>query len=219
MNKFIAIEGVDGTGKATQTKLLKEYLESKGNQVATFSFPRYGEPSARLVEAYLQGELGTEQEVGPYAASMCYAIDRFKASDDIRKALEQGKFVICDRYVGSNMAHQGQKIHDKKERLKYFDWNIEQEFDVLNIPKPDISIVLTLDPEIAQKFAATEDKSGKGKDIHDSNIEHLKRSADTYRELCELFPNKFIEIDCSLSQKIASIDDVHKQIIQKIGIE
>lgn len=216
--KFIAIEGVDGTGKASQTKLLKEYLEDKGHKVATFAFPRYGKPSAALVERYLQGELGTEEEVGPYAGSMYYALDRFHAAPEIRKAISKGYYVICDRYVGSNMAHQGQKITDSDERKKYFEWNFKQEFEVFGIPKPDISFVLTLTPEVAQKFASREDKSGKGQDIHDSNISHLKRAAETYKEMCALFPSDFIEIDCVPNKNILDLEDVHKLILEKINL-
>ena len=113
---FIVIEGTDGSGKGTQTDLLKARLDEEGVSVSSFDFPRYGEPSARLVEAYLNEELGSEKEVGPFVGSTYYAIDRFHASFAMREAIKRGDTIISNRYVASNMAHQGQKIDEPEEQ-------------------------------------------------------------------------------------------------------
>ena len=110
---FILIEGTDGSGKTLQTKILVKRLKKLGHKVQEISFPRYGNKSSALVEDYLNGKFGSAREVGPYRASVFYALDRYAASFDIKKWLKQGKIVVCNRYVGSNLAHQGGKIENK----------------------------------------------------------------------------------------------------------
>ena len=119
---FIMLEGTDGSGKGTQTERLVKRLIDEGYVVEQISFPQYGEKSATMVEAYLNGEHGTAEEVGPYKASIFYAVDGFSASNQIRNWLLEGKIVIANRYVASNMGHQGGKIKCPEERKKYFDW-------------------------------------------------------------------------------------------------
>ena len=137
--KFIVIDGTDGSGKGTQTKILVKRLENLGYDVAMADFPQYGQASAGLVEQYLNGNYGTAEEVGPYKASIFYACDRYDASFKIRKWLEEGKIVISNRYVTANMGHQGGKISNRKKRKKYFDWLYELEYKIFNIPKVEVS--------------------------------------------------------------------------------
>src|SRR3989338_7021246 len=107
---FIALEGTDGSGKTTQFKLLVEALRSRGLKVATVDFPQYGQPSAFFVEYYLNGRYGGASKVGPYRASLFYALDRFQAAASIKKLLSQGKIVLANRFTLSNAGHQGGKI-------------------------------------------------------------------------------------------------------------
>src|SRR5438309_125915 len=107
---FIVLEGADGSGKATQFRLLAERLRAVGYDVAVFDFPRHDRPSSHFVRSYLNGEYGPAKEVSPYTASLFYALDRFEAAPAIRQALSEGKVVLSNRYVGSNMAHQGAKF-------------------------------------------------------------------------------------------------------------
>ena len=149
---FIVIEGSDGSGKSTQFSLLKEYFEKQGKKVKTYKFPRYEKPSAHFVTSYLNGLYGDANSLGAHTPSLFYALDRFEAGSDIRKDLEAGNIVLCDRYVGSNMAHQGQKIEDDAQRRAYFDWVHNLEFEMLGIPKPDANIVLIMPAEIASEL-------------------------------------------------------------------
>ena len=118
---FIVIDGTDGSGKATQTQLLVEKLKSLGFDVEIADFPQYGQKSAGLVEEYLNGVYGSAQDVGPYRASILYAVDRYAASFKIKKWLEEGKIVVSNRYVSANMGHQAGKIKDYAERDKFLD--------------------------------------------------------------------------------------------------
>ncbi|MCG2690438.1 thymidylate kinase, partial [Candidatus Parcubacteria bacterium] len=119
---FIVFEGIDGSGKATQTNLLFDYFKKQGKEVVKIDFPQHGEKSSGLVDEYLTGKYGKANEVGPYIASIFYACDRYDASFKIRKWLEEGKVVIADRYLASNIGHQGGKIKDEKQREAYLDW-------------------------------------------------------------------------------------------------
>ena len=141
--KLIVIDGVDGAGKKTQTALLQERLIAAGRKVFTLSYPRYGQPSAALVEMYLRGEFGSDEKtVNPYVASTFYALDRFAESAAVKEALDKGTIVIADRYVTANMAHQGGKIDDPEERKKYFDWVYDFEYNKCGLAKPDLTLLL-----------------------------------------------------------------------------
>jgi thymidylate kinase len=117
IEKLIVIEGTDGSGKSTQTKLLETSLIQMGHSVKCFDFPRYGEGSAALVKDYLNCKFGSAEEVGPFAGSIFYAVDRYAASFEIKKALVEGQVVLCNRYVSANMGHQAGKIKDPAERI------------------------------------------------------------------------------------------------------
>ncbi len=215
---FIAIEGCDGSGKATQTELLKNYVSNTlGKEVVSFAFPRYGHPSAALVENYLQGELSeTADEIAPKVGSTYYALDRERAAPEIRQALKMGKVVICDRYVGSNMAHQGQKFDDDQARQEFFDWNFKLEYSDFGIPKPDLNVVLLVNPEISQQLAEQEDKSGAGKDLHDSDPQHFKRAYEVYQQMCQLYPDSFKPINCSPEGELLSRDAIHQLVVNEV---
>lgn len=212
---FIVIEGSDGSGKSTQFNLLKEYLEKQGKNVKTYKFPRYEQPSAHFVTSYLNGRYGDAASLGAHTPSLFYALDRFEAGSDIRKDLEEGSIVLCDRYVGSNMAHQGQKIDNKVERRAYFDWVHNLEFKMLGIPKPNANLVLIMPAEIASKLMEKREKrayTSMQKDIHEADITHLKRAVATYEELCHLFPETFTAVQGTTKGILKHIEDVHKEI-------
>ena len=202
--KFIVVDGTDGSGKATQTKLLVKKLLDEGYSVKTIEFPQYATKSAGMVENYLLlGKYGTAEDVGPYKASIFYACDRYDASFKMRKWLEEGNIVIADRYVGSNMAHQGGKIKDVEERKKYFNWNYNLEFKIFEIPKPDINFILHVKAEISQKLAKKRKTSDK-RDIHEKNINHLRDAEKTYLELASTYKEFELMLTLHFTHKIIS---------------
>jgi dTMP kinase len=151
--KFIVFEGLDGSGKATQVRLLVEHLEKERCKVRKIDFPRHGEPPAFFVDTYLNGKYGTAKDVGPYRGSLFYTLDRYDAGFDMKKWLLQGDIIIADRYVASNIGHQGGKIEDKEERKKYFNWLYDLEYNLFKIPKPNITFILKTTPELSLKMA------------------------------------------------------------------
>lgn len=217
---FIVIEGTDGSGKGTQFQLLAERLTEAGYDVATFDFPQYDQPSSYFVREYLNGKYGTAEEVGPYTGSLFYALDRFEAAGKIREALSEGKIVLANRFVGSNMAHQGTKFEHAEERRGYFIWLDNLEFEMLRVPRPDISFVLRVPAEIAQGLVDQKEArnyTDKKRDLHESDISHLQRAVSVYDEMCELFPRDFIRVDCVRNDQLMTIEAVQELLWQKIS--
>ncbi|MBM3251062.1 MAG: thymidylate kinase [Candidatus Nealsonbacteria bacterium] len=222
--KLIVLEGLDGSGKSTQCKLLIKGLKKEGYKVETIDFPRHGEKPAWLVDEYLRGRYGTAKEVGPYRASIFYALDRYDAGSQIRKWLKEGKIVIADRYSASNIGHQGGKIKNRKERKRYFDWLYNLEYEILNIPKPDYNFILKTSPEfslrLANKITDKEkqarrrvylDKSEK-KDIHEKDKKHLQEALRSYLHAAREFPEDFKIIECLEKGKLLSPETIHQKI-------
>ena len=218
--KFIVIDGTDGSGKATQTQMLVARLESLGLAVAMVDFPQYGEKSAGLVEKYLNGEYGEADEVGPYRASIFYACDRYDASFKIKKWLKEGKIVIANRYVTANMGHQGGKIANPLERKNYFSWLYELEYEIFNIPKPDLNIIFHVDAAVAQKLVDQKGHrdyvNGARRDLHEADINHLRRAEQVYLEIAKTFPD-FTLIECTRDGQIMTRQEIHNLVWREVS--
>jgi len=217
---LFVIDGTDGSGKATQTKILVERMQKEGYTVQTISFPQYGKKSAGLVEEYLSGTYGTPQEVGPYRASIFYAADRYDASFQMQTWLSEGSHVIADRYVGSNMGHQGGKISDPTERKTFFDWALEIEHEFFGIPRPTLNLVLFVPPEISIQLArerttASGYKNAGTKDIHEEDEDHIRKASEAYLDLTRHYDN-FLLIPCTQDGQMKTREEIHTQIWQTI---
>lgn len=216
---FIVIEGTDGSGKGTQFARLSERLAQEGYDVAAFDFPQYESPSSYFVKEYLNGKYGSAEEVGPYTGSLFYALDRYQAAPAIREALAAGKVVLANRYVGSNMAHQGTKFRHAEERRGYFIWLDNLEFEMLKIPRPTTSIVLRVPAETAQQLVDQKEQrsyTDKGRDLHEADLSHLQKSVTVYDDLCQLFPRDFSRLDCTRDGQLLDIETISDIIWQKI---
>ncbi len=215
-DKFIVIEGGDGSGKATQAKLLIERLGASGIAVATFDFPRYGHPSAYLVEKYLNNGYGPAIDVDPHKASHAYAADRMDASDEIRVAMASGAVPVSNRFTASNMAYQGAKVPDAHDRAEFLRWLLDLEFKRLAIPQPSLNIILRVAPSIS--FALIEQKAVReyikdgNRDGHERSIEYQKKVCAMYEEIVGLFPDQFTVIDCMDGEKLLSPEIIHDRV-------
>lgn len=212
--KFIVIDGTDGSGKTTQFNLLTAKLKAEGYDVEIADFPQYNTKSAGLVEEYLGGKYGGADDVTPYQSSIFYAVDRFDASFKIREWLKAGKIVVANRYVSASLGHQGGKIANPLERKVFFNWLYELEYKIFNIPKPDLSLILHVEAEIAQKLAANrhrEDWVGKTRDIHEENLDHLKKAEEVYLEIAKSFPD-FKLIKCTREGEILTREEIHQLV-------
>lgn len=217
---FIVLEGTDGSGKGTQFDLLVERLHKEGHDVAMFDFPQYKQDSSYFVREYLNGNYGTAEEVGPYTGSLFYALDRYQAANEIKEALQAGKVVIANRFTGSNMAHQGTKFNNAQERKGYYLWLDAIEFQMLGIPRPDLSVVLRVPAETAQKLVdrkEARDYTDKKRDLHEADLSHLKKAVEVYDNLCQLFPKDFKQLDCVRNDELLSIEAIHNLVWQTVS--
>ena len=217
---FISIDGVDGSGKQTQTKILAEKLVDFGYEVKTISFPQYSKKSAGMVEEYLNGKYGSADDVGPHISSIFYATDRFDAKKQIEGWLSDGNIVISDRYVSANMGHQGGKIENEEERKEFFNWLYNLEYEVFQVPKPDINIILNINPDISDRLLHNLDKKdyleNSAQDIHESNKNHLQKAQEVYSQLNELFDD-FTLINCSPGDNLLSKEEISEKIWHKLS--
>lgn len=221
--KLIVLCGTDGSGKATQTKFLVEKLCDSGFASETCDFPQYGKPSCYFVERYLNGVYGTADEVGPYRASLFYALDRYEKSFEMHRLLEAGKHIVSNRYVSANQAHQGSKLSDRKEREQFLAWIDKLEYGILDIPRPDLTLVLYVPPHIGQKLVEqkTENREylrGKTKDIHEDNLHHLEQTAEVYLELAEKYAH-WLTIHCTENEIMKSREVIAQEVwaqVQKL---
>lgn len=214
---FIVIDGTDGSGKGTQTRLLVDRLRREGRSVELFDFPQYGSPSAMFVEKYLRGEYGTAQEVGAKRASLFYALDRYDASFRLRKLLADGTIVIANRYVSANKGHQTGKITDPEERKKFVAWLNELEYSILGIPKPDLTILLHVPADIGYQLIALKDErgylDGKKRDIHEADPEHLRAAERAYLELpAHDTEEHWTIVECTENGTLLTIEQIHERL-------
>ena len=212
--KLIVIDGVDGSGKGTQTKMLADTLKAEGYVFELTDFPQYGQKSAGLVEEYLNGKYG---QVDPYKSSVFYAVDRFDASFKIRQWLDEGKIVISNRYVTASAGHQGGKIPNQAERIKYFKWLDNLEYNIFGIPKPDLNILLHVPAKVAQKLVDRKSKdlrkyaAGKKRDLHEKDLKHLENAEKVFIEISRLFPNTKM-VECVERGVLLNPQQVHNKV-------
>jgi dTMP kinase len=203
--KLFVIEGVDGAGKSTQIKLLREYFSRKGYSCEYMHFPRTQTPYfGELIARFLRGEFGSLDSVDPYLVAMLYAGDRKEASDMINSWLLAGKIVLLDRYTYSNIAYQCAKLNEKTAQDKLMSWILSLEFSHFAIPQPDLNIFLDV------PFAFTEKKLidtrtgddraylNGNRDIHEESLVFQKKVRDIYLKVSES-DHRLAVVDCSNS--------------------
>lgn len=211
--KLIVIEGLDGSGKATQAELLASALAEQGRNVKEITFPDYENDSSALVRMYLKGEFGSKpDDVNAYAASAFYAVDRYASyKKNWGELYEQGGIIVADRYATSNGIHQCSKL-DESLWDEYLQWLDDFEYKKLGIPAPDTVIYLKADTAVSQKLMTGRYNGDESKkDIHEGDIEYLKRSQKAAVYCADKLGWKTVE--CVKDGKMRSIDDIHAEIM------
>src|SRR5207302_4974120 len=194
--KLIAIEGIDGSGKNTQMRLLEQDLTSRGFAVYSTGFPQYESWFGRMVGQFLNGDLGPLDKVDPHFSALLYAGDRFEAKSKIVTSLSRGAIVLADRYVASNLAHQTARVPAEK-RADFLTWIEHLEYGIYDLPREDLVLYLRVPPHEAQRLVAK--KSARAyttakQDILEASLRHLEQAAGMY-DLLALQP-PWVTIEC-----------------------
>ena len=212
--KLIVIEGTDCSGKETQSNLLVEFLKEQNIKVKKFAFPNYNSPTGKIIAGPFLGKEGYippffpegASNVDPYCSCLLYAMDRKYNIGEIETALNDGYNVILDRYTQSNMAHQGAKLDDNKQE-KIFTFIEKLEFDLLNLPKPDLMILLHM-PSWAGKIL----KTNRREKLDQNEIDdiYMQKAEQTYLKLAKR--ENAILIECTENDKILSVEEINKKL-------
>ena len=218
--KLIVIEGTDCSGKETQSNLLIEKLKNDGVIIKMFSFPNYNSPTGKIIGGPYLGKSYISEgwfpegapNVDPKVSALYYAADRLYNIDKIKFLLDNGVNVILDRYVYSNMAHQGGKLSDKNERLSMYEWLDNLEFNLLELPRPDIGVFLHMPYELSLSL-----KKGRAEDLdqNEKDKNHLINAEMAYIELANKYD--FYTIECNDNDRIRTIEEINSDLYDYIS--
>ncbi len=221
--KLIVIDGTDGSGKATQTKLLVNHLKKEGKKVKIVDFPEYGDNFfGKFIGHCLSEQYYNFIKVHPKIASVLFAADRFESKEKMDKWLKEGNIIIANRYVSANQIHQGGKIKNAAKRAAFMEWLSEMEYEVFKIPRPDIVFYLNVPSEFSFKLIKRRNTLGsrsylgkKKKDVHEKDKEFLINSRKSALWLAAREKN-WIKIDCVKVGLLETPENIHKDIYEKV---
>ena len=217
---LIAIEGIDGVGKATQTKLLADALATAGKECVTFEFPNYKKSVyGQLLGECLAGKRGDFANMDPRVASTLYMVDRHEAAPEISAAIERDAIVVCDRFNGSNQIHQGGKVASDEERIEILNWLDHAEHDVLGNPRPDVVVYLDAPVDLALQLLEQK-RAAKGTILADGESDQVEKDRNyldnSYRMarwIAERDPVWHL-IDCTDGQGgMRSRESIHEEVL------
>lgn len=213
---LVAIEGIDGSGKGTQTALLKQALLDHGYSTESISFPRYQKTSyGQKIGDFLNGRFGQLDEVDPFLISLLYAGDRFESRNTLNDLLESCDVLLCDRYVASNLAHQAAKLPES-EQQELIDWILQVEYQINQLPVANVSILLDVPSENAQQLIlkkSQRDYTEKAADLHESDGSYLGRVRTQYLQLAETQPNWYVVACRTNAGEIRSKEEITNEIL------
>ncbi len=215
---IITIEGTDGSGKATQSKLLYETLTEHGYKCKLISFPNYESASSTLVKMYLNGEFGENANcLDAYQASALFAVDRLATMENIN--VDDFDYIILDRYTPSNMIHQACKTANAAEREDCLNWLNDFEYNKLKLPKPDVVLFLDLPIEISLNLAHNRKdlKNGQSQDIHEKDKEYMLHAYKQAKYVAKKYD--WTVIDCCKDGNLLSVEQIHNKILKALNID
>lgn len=220
--KLIVIDGSDGSGKATQTRLLVNALRNKNHRVKTLDFPQYEDNFfGKFIGECITGDYGDFVTLDPHITSVIYAADRFESSSRIKKWISEGWTVVLDRYVSANQIHQGGKIFDPRKRKDFLTWLDKMEFEIFGLPRPDI--VIYLDVPITTSIGLLRQSQQKKiyltqgkKDLVEQSRDYLENSRRSALWLARNNAN-WMRVQCVKDQQLRTVEDIHDEIIKIIN--
>lgn len=214
--RLIVFEGTDGSGKATQARLLCEHLDREGIAYREIDYPRYGNPFAEPAKRYLEGELGKKPgDVNAYAASVLFSVDRYASyKQDWGGFYEAGGLVIANRYTTSNAVHQASKL-PLGEQKEFLNWLFDLEYNRLGLPRPDRVVYLDMPTEVSeQMLRRRERETGTAADIHEQDELYLKKCRAGAREIVR--ECGWTVIDCADGGMPRPTEEIHREVWEKL---
>jgi dTMP kinase len=216
--KFIVLEGIDGSGKRTQLKALARAFSQKGIDFSQISFPNYDGFFGKLVAQFLNGEFGPLMAVDPHFSALLYAGDRLESKPALDTSLASGKTILADRYIGSNLAHQGARV-PREKRTEFIAWLRQLEYSAYALPPEDLVIYLRL--PVAEAHHLIGQKSARDytklrRDLQEADIAHLEGAAEVYDELAR--QSNWLTIECfdAASGALRAAPAIHEEILAAI---
>lgn len=214
--KLIVFEGTDGSGKATQAKMLGQRLRREGILFQEIDFPRYGNPFAEPAKLYLEGALGKHPgDVSAYASSTLFAVDRYASyRQDWGGAYEAGTLILANRYTTSNAVHQASKL-PPAQREEFLQWLFDLEYHRLGLPEPDLVLYLDLPTELSEKMLRQrEQATGTQADIHEQDEAYLRACRENARQIVQALGWRVIQ--CAKQDCVRSIEDIHQEVWERV---
>lgn len=222
--KLIVLEGIDGSGKRTQIEMLARALEARGIACGRVSFPRYEGFFGKMVAQFLNGQFGPLAAVDPHFSALLYAGDRLESKPEMEAALAAGKILLADRYIGSNLAHQGARVPARK-RAAFLHWLKQLEYEVYGLPREDLVIYLRVPAAQAQRLVgkkAARQYTVRKRDLQEANLSHLQQASAVYDRLARQ-PNWF-RLDCvdvegrsrRATTHLRTPETIHQEILEAI---
>jgi len=213
--KFIVFEGIDGSGKRTQLGLLASALAARRVALTQVSFPNYEGFFGKLVARYLNGEFGTLDQVDPHFSALLYAGDRFESKPRLESALAGGQTVLADRYIASNLAHQGARV-PRENRAEFIAWLKQLEYEIYALPPEDLVIYLRVPVAEAHRLVgekAARDYTNLRRDLQEADLAHLRTASEVYDDLARQ-PN-WTRIECfdAATGAMRAPEAIHREIL------
>lgn len=216
--KLIALEGIDGSGKRTQVEMLAQACAERGLSCSRYAFPNYSGYFGKLVARFLNGEFGSLDAVDAHFSALLYAGDRFESKPFFERDLASGCLILADRYIGSNLAHQGARV-PREKRDEFLAWLKELEYGIYSLPAEDLVVYLSIPAREAQRLIAqkgTRDYTKLKRDILEANLAHLEAAAEVYDDLSR--QSNWVKIECWDESHLAlrTPDAIHRDVLAAI---
>ncbi len=215
--KLIVLEGIDGSGKHTQAELLASALASRGVEFSQVGFPNYDGFFGKLVAQFLNGDFGPLEQVDPHFSALLYANDRLESKPHLEADLAAGHALLADRYIASNMAHQGARVRPE-HRPAFLKWLKQLEYEIYGLPPEDLVIYLHVPSAEAHRLIAQKGKREYTKlerDLQETNVAHLQAASEVYNQLASQ-PN-WITVECiDAAGKLRSPGAIHREILAAV---